>query len=470
MWVVLTLLFSKSHAQAITLTVLSDVVTVVDMSDTKFTFQFGQMAVYHLLKVLAFLAIAWSQHLNPVDPYSFKVVFKPTRGFFTAAQQVTLTSPLGAGSTIRFTTANDWTTIQKQVPPSLSVGTVYTGPITITATTLIRAIAYLPSGQKTNITTHSYFFLSDVVKQASMYEPTVNNPRFAGQVLAALKNLPSFHIVTTRPYPTEKDWIDRPTNGTLEWLDPDNPTDNWSSQIIFDMYGGASRYYPKKNLRVKFRDSTGDGELEFPLFDGFDWGVPTSRKFKSFSLRAFSQDGVFGQAWPNPTWMKNIWHDWLMQDAGILAPHSRYVHLYYNLQYQGLHHLRERMGSHFFKDYLGKNQTDYDGINSGRVFDGTLTVWKNFTTSPTWAKAKDWVDWNSWLTYAVTTQYSGNVDLATHNWQVGGPHYPKPWQGSHGGWKIFPSDQDLTFYYCMYWGRRGGRRREQDGGGRGQGE
>jgi hypothetical protein len=51
---------SPHHSLA--LTVLSDVVTVVDMNRTKFTFQFGQMAVYHLL-VLAFMVAA------PVDPY-----------------------------------------------------------------------------------------------------------------------------------------------------------------------------------------------------------------------------------------------------------------------------------------------------------------------------------------------------------------------------------------------------------------
>jgi len=341
--------------------------------------------------------------------------------------------------------ASDFAAAQALPAVSMTTGTPYTAPIAVSKTSVIRAIAYKGT-EKTNVTIHTYIFTADVIRQSTMDQVFLNDPRYAPEAEKALKTIPSLHLRSNRAYPVEMDWVARPTNGTLEWLDPDNPSDNWSMMTEFDMFGGASRYYPKKNLRVHFRSAFGDDELEFPLFDGYDWSIPSSRRFKSITLRANSQDAVFGQAWGPVTYMKNIWHDWLMQDAGVLAPHARMAHLYYNLQYQGLYHVRERMGQHFFEEYLGMNKTDYDGINSGRVFDGDLKTWTKLTTSPTWASVKDWIDWESWLTYAVLTHYTGNVDLASHNWQTGGPHYPAPWMGKRAGWRMNPSDQDLTFF------------------------
>lgn len=61
--------------------------------------------------------------------------FSPLSGFFTSAQSVAIASPT-PGASIRYTT-NGGT-------PTETIGTLYSGPITISATTAVKAIAYKP--------------------------------------------------------------------------------------------------------------------------------------------------------------------------------------------------------------------------------------------------------------------------------------------------------------------------------------
>jgi hypothetical protein len=89
-------------------------------------------------------------------------------------------------------------------------------------------------------------------------------------------------------------------------------------------------------------------------------------------------------------WARNIFQDWTLQDIGRVVPHSRYVHLYFNTNYEGkprkedcyicyqffahlllgFYQLRERLSGNFFQDYLGMDKDDYEAVNSGRLTDG----------------------------------------------------------------------------------------------------
>jgi hypothetical protein len=74
-------------------------------------------------------------------------VFSPAAGTFNNDTSVTITSSTG-GATIRYTT--DGST------PSETVGTIYTGPVTISATTTLKAIAYESGMADSTITTGTY--------------------------------------------------------------------------------------------------------------------------------------------------------------------------------------------------------------------------------------------------------------------------------------------------------------------------
>jgi hypothetical protein len=74
--------------------------------------------------------------------------FTPPAGGYNTPQSVTLTSAT-AGTTIRYTT--DGST------PSSTAGTIYTGPITVSATTTLRAIAYTATASST-VSSATYSF------------------------------------------------------------------------------------------------------------------------------------------------------------------------------------------------------------------------------------------------------------------------------------------------------------------------
>ena len=50
-------------------------------------------------------------------------------------------------------------------------GLQYTGPIPITTTTCLRAVGYKPGWLPTQVDTHTYIFLGDVITQATNPTP-----------------------------------------------------------------------------------------------------------------------------------------------------------------------------------------------------------------------------------------------------------------------------------------------------------
>jgi hypothetical protein len=77
------------------------------------------------------------------------LTINPVSGTFTSPQSVVLSTST-AGASIRYTTDG--------ATPSATVGTVYTGPIAVTATTTIKAIAYKAGMSDTALVTGVYTF------------------------------------------------------------------------------------------------------------------------------------------------------------------------------------------------------------------------------------------------------------------------------------------------------------------------
>src|SRR6185436_12043349 len=75
--------------------------------------------------------------------------FTPGRGIYWAPLEVAITNAT-PDSIIRFTTDGSW--------PGETNGTIYTGPIRVTNTTILRAAAFRPGFLPTDIDTHTYLF------------------------------------------------------------------------------------------------------------------------------------------------------------------------------------------------------------------------------------------------------------------------------------------------------------------------
>src|SRR4030065_179370 len=91
--------------------------------------------------------------LNAFAQQVLNVSFNPSRGFFDAQFDLALSTSTQAAS-IYYTTDGSI--------PSSQNGILYSSPISITTTTVIRAAAFLPDA-RSDITTHSYFFIEDII-------------------------------------------------------------------------------------------------------------------------------------------------------------------------------------------------------------------------------------------------------------------------------------------------------------------
>jgi hypothetical protein len=102
--------------------------------------------------------------------------FSVDRGFYDTTFDLTITTST-EGSEIRYTTDG--------TAPSEASGQIYASPISITGTTVVRAMAHKTGFQSTNIDTHSYIFADDV------YGP---------QLVNSLTAAPTISLVTQSNY------------------------------------------------------------------------------------------------------------------------------------------------------------------------------------------------------------------------------------------------------------------------------
>lgn len=346
--------------------------------------------------------------------------FSVKRGIFDAPVSLTITSTT-PGAVIHYTT--DGST------PDETHGTLYTGPITISSTTVVRARATLAGWEPTDVDTQTYLFPNDIVVQSPTGTAPPGWPATSGtgQVLdfgmdpdvvnssntdigspatvkAALKAIPSVSITTDLPNllningsqgiysnPNQRGFAwERPVS--MEWINP--PSDahpNGTSEFQINggirLRGGYSRSMdnPKHAFRLFFRDEYGESKLRYPLF-----GKDAAQEFDKIDLRtAQNYSWSFGNSDQN-TFLRDESTRQAQIDMGWAGSHVRYFHLYLNGVYWGLYDLDERTEAAFSESYLGGDKEDYDVVKPEQeqnfeisATDGNVATWQEL-----WTKAK----------------------------------------------------------------------------------
>lgn len=311
--------------------------------------------------------------------------FSMDRGIYDAAFDVTITSDT-VGAEIRYTT--DGST------PTATHGSIYSAPITISQTTVVRAAAFKSGLFPTNVDTQTYLFPSDVRTQyadgsappgwpsssvnGQVYDygmdPDITGRYTAQEMEDALTAIPSVMLTTDIGNLTDSSigiYSNADGSGT-EWErighmeiiggDMSLPI---SSPCGLRIRGGASRAdsNPKHSFRAFFRSDYGNGKLEFPIFgtegvDEFD-----KIDFRTAQNYSWSKDGNISQN----TFLRDVLARDLQGAIGQPYTRSRYYHLYLNGVYWGLYMTQERSEGNWGASYLGGNDDEFDTIKaSGR--------------------------------------------------------------------------------------------------------
>lgn len=328
--------------------------------------------------------------------------FSVDRGFYSSPFSVAITCNT-PGAAIRYTL--DGTT------PSEVSGNLYTGPINISTTSKLRAVAYKTGWRSSNVDTHTYIFVENVLTQpaAPAGWPTTwaGNVTFdagitwsdyqmdpeviaaphnlASAVRSALTNIPTISLVTdlsnlfdpntgiyVNPRESGVTW-ERPVSA--EMIYPDG-REGFQINCGLRIQGNGSRgpaSTPKHSLRLLFKGIYGSTKLDHPMFAG-----SLVETFDSIHLRA-----VYNNAWTKATSdqrdraQEN--QDQFARDlqlaVGQKSIYGDVCHLYINGLYWGIYHHGERPDAGWAASHFGGAKEEWDAINSGVAVDGDNLAW-----------------------------------------------------------------------------------------------
>jgi hypothetical protein len=318
--------------------------------------------------------------------------------------------------------------------PGAGNGTLYTSPLHIGTTTVLRAVSVIGSGSPARIATCTYIFPADVIRQPN--DPTgypaewgpytaitgtaiadyemdpecVADTLSAREVISALYALPTISLVSERDNFFSLD-LNEQTGGIYIYTGPPlsnttyGPGRGWERPVSFEYFGSTGtgttgndspdtlslqvdcgiliqggharrpEKSPKHSFRLIFRGEYGASRLNFPLFPGED----ASQSFNNLILRA-----GFGLSWIHHSnderiraqYIRDAWTKDTQLDMGHPSSRSGYAHLYINGIYWGIYAPSERMDGDFGASYMGGRAEDYDVIKDyAEVSDGTIDAW-----------------------------------------------------------------------------------------------
>ncbi|MFC1601610.1 lamin tail domain-containing protein [Candidatus Sumerlaeota bacterium] len=388
--------------------------------------------------------------------------FSADRGFFDAPFQLGI-STATPGATIRYTTDGSW--------PTATHGDIYSTTMTVSATTVLRAMAYKTGWVATDVDTQTYLFLDQVIVQPDwpagypteideepadygMDPEVVNDPLYSGRIVDDLKSIPTISVVVDREHmfgttglfansyaKNSRDW-ERPASAEL--IHPDGQK-GFAVNCGVRVQGAVSRYPSnfKHSLSLRFRNDYGPGKLRYPLFADTPGGADATEEFDLVMLRSpFSY-----------TWMDRdargcaragLQRDQVARDIhlemGHPAAHGLFAHIYINGMYWGVYNVCERPDADFLSSYQDGDDDDYDAISGAYGMystSGDKVAWKTMldiledgvADDADYATLQQYMDVDNFIDYMMINLYFNMNDWDNKNYKVGrkrGP--PSPFQ------------------------------------------
>ena len=374
-------------------------------------------------------------------------------------------TPTDATAEVRYTTDGSEPTAQSSL---------YTEPLQLTRTTLLRAVEVKNGVVTSASSTASYIFIASVLNQPNnpegypstwgrytQFEGTAiadyemdpemtNDPVLRPKIIEGLKSLPVLSIVT------DKDNLfshenDEDRGGIYIFTGPpvgDATGHGWTRPTSIELIGGPQQHdltidcglrlhgghgrlaekNPKHSFRLVFKSEYGPKSLDYPLF-----GADEPSKFDQLVLRCH-----FGNAWQHwdggnrerAQYTRDVWARRMQRKMGRTSVNALYVNLFLNGMYWGIYNIAERVDDQFGKDHLGGAKSDIDvvkieedGGNHHEASEGTLDAWeqmvataKQAAKTQSYEQLQSMLDIDSFIDYMLINQYAGNTDWAHHNW------------------------------------------------------
>ncbi len=355
--------------------------------------------------------------------YATKPVFNIEAGYYPNTQNITLTA--GTGETIYYTTDGS-------APSSSS--TVYSGPIIVNSTEVIRAISYAgdPNILPSFVETNTYFINTDA--------HTIPVVAISGNTLS------------------DGEWFgDEPT--VIEYFD-ENGAFISEAHGESNEHGNDSNAYGQRGFDYITRDQKGyDNGLEGTFF------APHSdrSKFQRLIFKAAANDNYSFEN--GGAHVRDLYCHLLSEKAGLHLDERLgiYTILYINGEYWGVYDMREKADDlDYTRYYYNQGQGFVDFIKTwGWTWAdyGSANDWDNLVTFITTNDMTDAANYsyvqselntNSLIDYFILNSYVVTADWL--NWNTAWWRGRNP-DGDHKKWGYVLWDMDATFdHYINYTG------------------
>ncbi len=321
--------------------------------------------------------------------------------------------------------------------------TAYSGPITVSKTTVVRARAFTGGLYGSDIATATYVIytgeatikshrhdnisiMSVVTDPKNLWDPNtgiyVLGSKYAaatgededGVTMEGLMNHTSSTLANfwqSWERPAHFDLLDE--TGALEF----------SSDCIVRIFGAYSRAKEQKALSLIARAGYGPTQFEHAFFDNRPF-----TSYKALVLRPSAQDSTNSKI--RDIVVTSLYED---GDLGLSATSEIYVQayrqlvVYLNGSYWGVYNLREKINGTFIAQHYGLNNPDAIDILMGNgndkcVISGDPNCWKDYSDMVTWADTHDlsdaqnyakicsMIDVENFAAYCATEILVGNTD------------------------------------------------------------
>jgi len=367
------------------------------------------------------------------DGYSGVVTelkFSHLRGFYD--------SPFSVSVTTETEDATIYYTLDGSEPgdaPGMSPNSaIYTGPISITKTTCLRAAAIKPRWLPSKTDTHTYIFnASETIKSlpvislvgdehSTFFEPdgimaivggyyggdgvwhsdgpgSYNNPIHRG---IEYERPVSVEIINSQAYTDLQVNCGIRVHGSDYTRPRYTRGDNWlcnNNKFSFNLF---------------FRSSYGNNRLEYPFFPF----VPVER-YKSIALRAGHNDIC-------SPFIKDEWVRRLFREMGAAQLTGTFANLYINGEYKGYYNPCGRLDEEFFQEWFDTDN-NFDIIDQAGLRDGDTIAWNdllgyagshNLSNTADYEYVADRLDIQEFVDFLILEIHIGNFDWPGNNWAV----------------------------------------------------
>lgn len=275
---------------------------------------------------------------RPAGEVSFSTLADPTPGRENAAaagisEPVTVLTPQGvypAGTmTVSLSAPGEIYYTTNCTAPNRN-DTLYTGPITISETTVLRVIVYEAGKEPSTVTDLTYLVGEDdslpavslVSEPSGLFDPTY------GMYMEGPNAAPE------SPHVGANYWMDWEKKASVTLFEKDGT--GFSEPCGLKIFGGFSRALYMKSFSVYFRGIYGASSLDYPLFgeEGLD-------SYECFILRSSGQDLLGAR-------MRDVLATSLMAEhTNVAVQKYRPVVVYINGRFWGVYYIREKINENY---------------------------------------------------------------------------------------------------------------------------